>query len=252
MNLNFSTRGFLKSLIMNPSSALKNSEWPIQYGERKCRKLLNWDDIMYLVVFRVANSESEFQIQEFKTADPIWRTAKQKFTWLGYLTLSSFWSRRFWIQAQNSKIQNDGSNMRTEKQKVSWLGWNLVLWRFGIVEYDASSKFRNSNWRIEYDRPKSYLITMKFDTQGLLRSMKTNPVWIFRYSKRQIQYGWLKCKKLRYWDEIWCSGVFGVADYKSVFSISNWTRAGLVLAREAVRAITTPQSTLRNHATLRF
>ena len=69
----FGTRGFLGSLITNPSLKIQNSKWWIPYGGRECEYLFDWDDIWYSVVFRVTEYESEFKIQNFKIADLIWR-----------------------------------------------------------------------------------------------------------------------------------------------------------------------------------
>ena len=78
IGMKFGTRGFFKSLITNLSSKFRNSKWRIQYGERKCKKLLDAVDIWYSVVFGVADYESELKIHKFKIADPIYLTKMQK------------------------------------------------------------------------------------------------------------------------------------------------------------------------------
>ena len=72
MDLKFSMREFLRLLITNPNSEFRNSKWRIQYAGRKCKKILDWDDIWYSGVFEVAVYESDFIIPKFKMADPIW------------------------------------------------------------------------------------------------------------------------------------------------------------------------------------
>ena len=69
------------------------------------------------------------------------------------------------------------------------------------------------------EKAKSYLIGMIFETRGFLVSLITNPHSKFRNSKRRIQYGGQKCKKLVDWDDIWYSEVFGVAEYESELKI---------------------------------
>ena len=76
----FDTRGFLGSLITNPSFKIRNSKWRIQYSGRKGKYLLDCDDIWYSIIFGLAEDESKLKIQKFKVADPIWRTIIQKFT----------------------------------------------------------------------------------------------------------------------------------------------------------------------------
>ena len=41
------TPGLLRSLITNSNSKLRNSIWQIQYGRPKCKKLLNFEEILY-------------------------------------------------------------------------------------------------------------------------------------------------------------------------------------------------------------
>ena len=74
MTLKFSTRSFLASLITNPSLKFKDSKWRIQYGRRKCKQSLDWDEIWYSGVFGVNDYEYELNIQNFKMANPIWLT----------------------------------------------------------------------------------------------------------------------------------------------------------------------------------
>ena len=62
----FGTSEFLGSLITNPSSTFRNSEWRIQYGGRQCKKLLNWDDIWYLRVFGIADYGFKLKGQKIK------------------------------------------------------------------------------------------------------------------------------------------------------------------------------------------
>ena len=139
IEMKFDTRGFLESLITNPSSKIRNSKWRIQDGWQKFKKSLDWDDIRYSGVFRVADYKSELTIQKFKMADRIWRT---------------------------------------KMQKVTWLGWNSVLASFRITDYE---------FEINIQKLKM-----------------TDPI----------------CKKLLDWNEIWYSGLFGVANYKS--ELENW------------------------------
>ena len=56
----FRTRGFLGSLITNPSSEFRNSKWRIEYCGIKCKKLLDWDDTWYSRVFGVADDGPAF------------------------------------------------------------------------------------------------------------------------------------------------------------------------------------------------
>ena len=46
----------------------------------KCKHLLDWDDIQYLMVFGVAGYDSELKIKKFKMAVLICRTMMQKAT----------------------------------------------------------------------------------------------------------------------------------------------------------------------------
>ena len=77
MNLKFGTRGFLGSLITNPSSKLTNTKWQIQYGGQKWKKLLVYDYILYSGPFGVADYESKLKIKKFDIADLIWQTKMQ-------------------------------------------------------------------------------------------------------------------------------------------------------------------------------
>ena len=70
MDLKFSTRRFLGSLITNPSSQFRNSKWRNQYDKRECKKLLDWGDIWYSGVFEIGDYESELKMQKLKVA--IW------------------------------------------------------------------------------------------------------------------------------------------------------------------------------------
>ena len=63
IGLIFDSRGFLGSLIMNPSLKIRNSNWRTQYGGRKCKYFFDRDDIWYWVVFGVAKYESQFKIK---------------------------------------------------------------------------------------------------------------------------------------------------------------------------------------------
>ena len=76
MHLELGTRGFLGSLITNPSSKLTDTKWRIQYGGQKWKKLLVCD-IMYLGVFGVADYKSKLKINKFEIADLIWQTKMQ-------------------------------------------------------------------------------------------------------------------------------------------------------------------------------
>ena len=78
MELKIGSLRYLRSLIMNPSSGFRDSRWRIQYGGRKCKKLLDWNDIWYLGLIGVADYKSEFTIQKLKIADPIWRKKMKK------------------------------------------------------------------------------------------------------------------------------------------------------------------------------
>ena len=106
INLKFSTWGFLRSLITNPSSEFRDSKSRMQYSGWKCKKLLDWDDIWYSGVSEVANYESKINIWKFKIADPI---------------------------------------SLTQLQYVTWLEWNLVLGGFGPLIPNPNSAFKNSN-----------------------------------------------------------------------------------------------------------
>ena len=101
----FGTRGYLGSLITNPSSKFRNLKWRIYHCGPKCEKLLDWDEFWYSGVFGVAAYESETDIQKFKIADAISLTKMQTVTRLGWkLVLGQFWG-------QHSEIQRGGSNM---------------------------------------------------------------------------------------------------------------------------------------------
>ena len=65
----FGTRGFLGSLITNPSLKFRNSVWRVQCGGRKCKKLLDWDGIWYSVVSGPIDYEHELKIPRFETVD---------------------------------------------------------------------------------------------------------------------------------------------------------------------------------------
>ena len=62
---------------------------------------------------------------------------------------------------------------------------------------------------------KTRLIGIKFGIRGFLGSLITNLSVEFKNSTWRIQNSRLKCKKLFDWDEIWYSGVFGIANYES-------------------------------------
>ena len=82
MDLKISTREFVRWLITKLGSKFGNSQWRIQYGGRKCKKLLDLDDTWYSGHFGVGDYESELRIQKCKMTDPIWRTKMQKlFDW---------------------------------------------------------------------------------------------------------------------------------------------------------------------------
>ena len=74
----FATRRFFGSLIMYPNLKFKNSEWQIQYGGLKCKRLFDSNKIWYAGVFGVALYESKLKIQKFEMADPKWRTKIKK------------------------------------------------------------------------------------------------------------------------------------------------------------------------------
>ena len=60
---------------------------------------------------------------------------------------------------------------------------------------------------------------MVFGTRGFLESLITNLSLKIINSKRRIQYSGRKCKYLLYWDDIWYSMVFKVAEYESKLKI---------------------------------
>ena len=53
IGIKFDTRRFIGSLIMNPSSTFRDSEWWVPYGGSKYSKLLDWDEVWYSGVFEV-------------------------------------------------------------------------------------------------------------------------------------------------------------------------------------------------------
>ena len=55
IGMKFSTRTFFGSLIKNSSSAFKNSKWQIEYGGLKSKNLMDWDKIWYFSIFGVAD-----------------------------------------------------------------------------------------------------------------------------------------------------------------------------------------------------
>ena len=64
---------------MNPSLAVRDSKWQIQYGRSKLKKLLGWNEIWYSAVPRIDHYESKLDIQKIEMWDPIWQTKMQKF-----------------------------------------------------------------------------------------------------------------------------------------------------------------------------
>ena len=181
--MKFCIRGVLRSLITNPNSKFRNSIWRIQYGGPKCKNLLDLDGILYSGVIEVTDYESEFKIQKFNMANPIWRTKMQKVTWFRWnYVFVGYWGRWLRIRIQNWEIHYDESNMADQNAK-------------------------------------SYLIWMKFCIRGLLRSLITNPNSKFKNSIWRIQYGGPKCKKLLDLDEILYSGAIEVADNESELKI---------------------------------
>ena len=104
------------------------------------------------MVFGVADYESELKIQKFELADQKWGTKILKLLdwddiwYLGVLELL------ITTRAQNSEIQNGGSNMADQNTE-------------------------------------SYLIGMKFGTQGILGSLITYLNSTFTNLKWRIQYG---------------------------------------------------------------
>ena len=101
----------------------------------------------------------------------------------------------------------------------------LKIWYLGIFEVAwlwiraYQSEIKNGWYDMVDKNEQSYAIGMKFGTRRLLESLITTPSSSLRKSAWRIQYGWLKCKKLLDWAEIWCSGFFGIADYK--FELNN-------------------------------
>ena len=61
----------------------------------------------------------------------------------------------------------------------------------------------------------------KFSTRGFWEPLISNSSTEFRNSEWRIQYGGGTCKKLLDWDDIYYSGVFGVADYESELKFRN-------------------------------
>ena len=141
----FQARGFLGSLITNPSSKFRNSEWRIQNGGRKCGvTLLGW-----------------------------------------YLVFGGFWGQWLRIWAQNSEIRNGGSNMANKNSKLLHWDDIWYSGVFGVADYESKlqiKKFKMAGpiWRIKM---RSYFIGILFETRGFLGSPFTNPMLKFRNSK---------------------------------------------------------------------
>ena len=140
--------------VTNPSSEFRNSKWRIKYGARKCKKLLDWDDIWYSEVFGITDYEFELRIQNSESRIKYGRL-KAKITWLGwYLILEGFWSRWLRIRAQNLKIRNGGFHMADKNAKSYLIG--MI---FGTLEFSGQSlqlelkiekfKLADTNWRIQ-------------------------------------------------------------------------------------------------------
>ena len=71
--MEINTRGLSRSLVTNHNSKFRNSKWWIQHGGQKCENSLDWDENLYLGVFKVTYYEFALKIWKFKMADPTWR-----------------------------------------------------------------------------------------------------------------------------------------------------------------------------------
>ena len=146
MDLKFSTRGFLGSLITNPSSKLTNTKWQIQYGGQKWKKLLVCDDILYSELFGVADYESKLEIEKFEIADLIWQTKMQNLLdcddilYAGVFRVADCRS-----MLKIRKFIKADPIWRTKMQKVDWLGWNLVLREFWGRWYETEFEIQKLN-----------------------------------------------------------------------------------------------------------
>ena len=122
------------------------------------------------------------------------------------------------------EIQNGGSNMTEKIQKFNWLWWYLVLgdfWSRWLRVWAENSEIRNGGFNMADQNVKSYLIEIIFGTREFLTTLITNLSWKIRNSKWRIQYGGQKYEKLLNWNDIWYSGIFGIADYESELKIRN-------------------------------
>ena len=170
MDLKFGTRGFLGSLITNPSSKLTNTKWRIQYGEQKWKKLLIiCDDILYPGLFGGSDYESKLKIKKFEIADLTWQTKMQNLLdcddilYAGVFGVADYRSmlkiRKFimahpiwrtkmrnylnWMKlgirgTQRSKIKNGGSNMVSKDTK----GGKSRFLRSPIPNQNSSQKYK--------------------------------------------------------------------------------------------------------------
>ena len=75
MNLKISTREFLRSLIMNPSSEFINSKWRIKYRWLKYKKLLDQDKIIwnkfYYKIYKIKLYISDIDIYSWYSSSDI-------------------------------------------------------------------------------------------------------------------------------------------------------------------------------------
>ena len=74
-------------------------------------------------------------------------------------------------------------------------------------------------------KAKSNLIEMIFDTREFSGSLIMNLSSKFRNSEWRIQYGGRACKNSQHWDDIWCMGVSGVVDYEFKLRIQKFKMA---------------------------
>ena len=192
MDLKFDTRGFLGSLIANPSSKLTNTKWRIQYDRRKWKKLLVSADILYLGLFGVADYESKLKIKKFEIADLIWQTKMQNLLdWDDILYAGVFGVADYRSMLKISKFIRTDLIWRIKMQKVDRLGWNLVLrefWGRWLWIWVWNSEIKNGGSKMA-DQNAQLLDLDEIWYSEVCRSLITNSSSKFRNSKWRIQYG---------------------------------------------------------------
>ena len=151
--IKFSTRGFLGSLITNPNSKFRISKRQIQHGGPKFKKVPDWDKFWYLVIFGVADYESERNIQKFKISDAIWRTKMQKAKiYAANGSLRHIFFRRsvfrpnveiaiFWVADYESDLRFLKFNMADKNLKNYSIMLKICIQLHRVADYESDFRF---------------------------------------------------------------------------------------------------------------